>query len=1645
MSYLKKKNNKKFIIPIVIVILVISVFAVIKIRAGGQGYRTISVVEVSGSVSVVRDGIEHSAYVGMHLQEGHEIVTAGNSYVRLVLDGNKYVKLESGSRLIFEKLGFLGSGKTSMKIERGSLTSEIVKPLGEDEEFVVNTPNAVLAVRGTFFRVDLSSTDNGEIVADVTTYGGAVASKRIQPTGKVLVEAGFKTSINMDTEKTVYVVEGVKTEDVKEDTVVSEPVKIEDIPDEDMVDIFFATQNGHELFVTEEEAKADIEVRDILIEEYTPVYEKAEVVLEAKEIKSNKIAKAEIYANDAKPIEMAPEEVKKEETSEGDSLVNNNTSQGVSGIPVIDGLGTEKPKPHNHEYVEEISKEATCVEAGEKTFTCECGDVYTEEIEATGHIEIAGAKEAAHSICEVCNEVLEDGSMHVYADEVIREATCVEDGELRYSCECGYTYTEAIPATGHSELPGATTECHSLCGICGEIMSSEHVYATEVTKEPTCTEKGETTYICECGGTYTEPIPAKGHVSVFGGTVDSHTVCMVCGEVLENGEAHTYTSLVNKAATCTDKGEIIHTCECGSTYTEIIPEKGHANTVGGTKDCHTMCNVCGEVLENGTAHTYTSTVTTEPTCLDTGVRTYTCDCGYSYTEVIPANGHTEAKGNAADCHVMCDVCKEVLQDGSYHSFTDKVAVEPSCTIPGKREYTCSCGYMYAYEITELGHDYVDAKDEPTDTQNGRIYEKCSKCGEEINEELIVALNTVNFPDANILALMEPYNTDGEAGLSVDEIAAITILQTEEDVVITSVKGIEYLTALEQVMIMNASSLNKIDVTNNTALNTIALPGAAITDIDVSNCPNLQMLMLSNATNLGSLDISNNAELNYLYIDNTDVKELDASGKDKMTYLIATGSSLGSINLNGCTSLQSLQVSDTELTSLDISTCTALYEIDAQNLAVSSLDATDCQALRTINIDGSEVTEINLTGLDNLDILKANRTNITELDVIDVADTLTTLEMADSKLEKIMWPTNGTKAALSRINISGTAMTSVLFNGIFDSLQSITCGGDRIESFTFISRDSSSLSSVTVTDSSSLTSFSITDSNYFVSVGSIDLSGCEALESVVINGCTSLTGLSLPTGTSLKTLDLTNCASMDTLGTGNTSALESLGITNTAISTVDINAFPVLKNLYASSTFEGTGLSGDIVISGHSALETIDLSGTQVDSITISNVGTLTSLKISDSEKINLVDVSGCTNLANCELKNNTMLNAVRLVGAPISDVNAMLEGTTTVDELNVSGNTAVVTIDFNNLPNVTVINVSGCTGLLGLEIDSAIILEQLNISETNFAGINLANNMGLQSLEADGSAIISLDVTTCNNITNISVADCTSLTEINASGCTMLTGIQHTGCTELITVDISGCTSFGAVSINTLPAIDTYIANGCTSLTSFKAETGGSTLKTLNLSGCTSLTEVELTSATELVNLNIGQCSALTSIDISMLTNLEVFYANSAGIKNLSGNTTILDFSSNPNLKEIQVNEFTSFSEVNLTANTKLEKFIYLSIPMTTVDFSNCVALQNFQTGSASLTSLDFSNCPNMIRIIAQNSGALKSLNMNGCTKLYDVRLAGSNNINSVDLTNTGSEVELGAYKEGEYLVFAVTSGSTTATTLQNAAGWNDSIMSITN
>ena len=126
---------------------------------------------------------------------------------------------------------------------------------------------------------------------------------------------------------------------------------------------------------------------------------------------------------------------------------------------------------------------------------------------------------------------------HTYDKKTIAPS-CTETGSITYTCYCGETYTETIEANGHTDsdwIIDSYSTCakegskHIECTVCGETVKTEsiaklpHDYNSVVT-EATCEKDGYTTFTCVCGDTYTgDKTPAKDHDYVEG-------VCKNCGD-----------------------------------------------------------------------------------------------------------------------------------------------------------------------------------------------------------------------------------------------------------------------------------------------------------------------------------------------------------------------------------------------------------------------------------------------------------------------------------------------------------------------------------------------------------------------------------------------------------------------------------------------------------------------------------------------------------------------------------------------------------------------------------------------------------------------------------------------------------------------------------------------------------------------------------------------------------------------------------------------------------------------------------------------------------------------------------------------------------------------------------------------------------
>lgn len=76
-----------------------------------------------------------------------------------------------------------------------------------------------------------------------------------------------------------------------------------------------------------------------------------------------------------------------------------------------------------------------------------------------------------------------------------------------------------------------------------------------------------------------------------------------------------------------------------------------------------------------------------------------------------------------------DIESIVISDTHTHSYTSRITTSPTCTANGVRTYTCSCGDRYTEVITKLGHSFGawQTTVQPTTTTTGTEIRYCSRC------------------------------------------------------------------------------------------------------------------------------------------------------------------------------------------------------------------------------------------------------------------------------------------------------------------------------------------------------------------------------------------------------------------------------------------------------------------------------------------------------------------------------------------------------------------------------------------------------------------------------------------------------------------------------------------------------------------------------------------------------------------------------------------------------------------------------------------------------------------------------------------------------------------------------------------------------
>ena len=407
--------------------------------------------------------------------------------------------------------------------------------------------------------------------------------------------------------------------------------------------------------------------------------------------------------------------------------------------------------PHVHDYTAVVTA-PTCTTEGFTTYTCDCGDEYTDNVVAAlDHDMIVdeavaptctetGLTEGSH--CSRCDYKVEQQVVAALDHDMIIDAakapTCTETGltEGSHCSRCDYKVEQqVVAANGHrygnlNVISATCTENGYIiieCGDCGGSWDSRydqeakdylvdypffnldklgHDMIVDEAVAPTCTETGltEGSHCSRCDYKVEQQIvPANGHTDV-----DGDYICDICEADLCLDHVASEAVVENIIdATCTKAGSYDKVVYCSQCHEELSRD-----TITVDKIAHTA----GEAIKENIV---------DATCTATG----------SYDEVV-----------------KCTVCGEELSrdtitvDKLAHSEEIIPAVAPTCTATGLTEgKKCSvCGEILdaPENVAKLEHTAGEATREnnvaPTCTATGSYDEvvKCTVCGEELSRDTI---------------------------------------------------------------------------------------------------------------------------------------------------------------------------------------------------------------------------------------------------------------------------------------------------------------------------------------------------------------------------------------------------------------------------------------------------------------------------------------------------------------------------------------------------------------------------------------------------------------------------------------------------------------------------------------------------------------------------------------------------------------------------------------------------------------------------------------------------------------------------------------------------------------------------------------------
>ncbi|MDN3278962.1 cadherin-like domain-containing protein, partial [Frankia sp. RB7] len=147
------------------------------------------VAKMSGSASIVRNGVTIVANVGDAIYQSDVVQTGSNSTIGLVLDDGSTFNLSANARFLLNDLSYDPNGTSNslfLTLVQGA-ANFVAGQVAKTGDMRVSTPVASIGIRGTAVNLDISSTDGKVSISVVDQQDGAVHAVQVFNNAGILI------------------------------------------------------------------------------------------------------------------------------------------------------------------------------------------------------------------------------------------------------------------------------------------------------------------------------------------------------------------------------------------------------------------------------------------------------------------------------------------------------------------------------------------------------------------------------------------------------------------------------------------------------------------------------------------------------------------------------------------------------------------------------------------------------------------------------------------------------------------------------------------------------------------------------------------------------------------------------------------------------------------------------------------------------------------------------------------------------------------------------------------------------------------------------------------------------------------------------------------------------------------------------------------------------------------------------------------------------------------------------------------------------------------------------------------------------------------------------------------------------------------